>query len=254
MKVYAIALNTFREAVRNKILYTIFVFALLMILGSIVLGAITVGDPGKIIIDVGIASISVFSILISVFLGIGLVSKEIEKKTVYTIVTKPISRFQFLLGKALGLSLTVFVIISIMTIELYIVVFFSTGNWVPTLVIAPLSSFFESLIVISFALLFSSFTTQILASIFTVSFYVVGQLSWGLKMLANGFPGTMGAYFIKGLYFILPQLHRFNLRNNIVHSLEIDGTYLFMIILYSLLYSCVLILFASIIFERKDLV
>ncbi len=254
MKLYAIAINTFREAVRNKILYTILVFALFMIMASIAMGAISVGQPDQIIMDFGIASISVFSILISVFLGIGLVSKEIEKKTVYTIVTKPISRFQFLLGKAMGLFLTVFVIIAVMTLELYAVVYFSTGKCPSSLIVAPLSSLFESLIIISFALMFSSFTTQILASIFTISIYVVGQLSWGLKLLQQRVPSEPFIYLIKGVYFVLPQLHRFNFRSQIVYSLEIDSGYVILVVLYSMLYSCSLILLASIIFERKDLV
>ena len=128
-KVQAIAMNTFKEAVRDRILYAILVFAIAMIASTYVLATIGAGGGEKIVRDLGLAFISIFGVLIAVFIGIGLVHKEIDRRTIYTIVTKPIHRFQFILGKYLGLSFTLFVNVAIMTGALIGLIFLAEGLW-----------------------------------------------------------------------------------------------------------------------------
>src|SRR5215467_3433921 len=123
MKVLSIALNTFRENLRDKLLYNLLIFALLMIGSSLILMRLTLGEFHRLILDIGLGSINFFGVLIAIFVGIGLVSKEIEKKTIYTIVSKPVARFQFLLGKYLGLSLTLLINTAIMTVGLLAVLY-----------------------------------------------------------------------------------------------------------------------------------
>ena len=115
MRIRAIALNTFREAVRDKILYSLLFFALVMIGGSVLVADLTIGEYGKIIRDLGLASISIFGLLIAIFVGIGLIYKEIERKTIYTIASKPVPRWEFLVGKYLGLVATLAVQVGIMS-------------------------------------------------------------------------------------------------------------------------------------------
>ncbi len=253
-KTYALALNTFREAVRNRILYTIFAFALIMIVSSVLLGTIMVGNKERIILDVGFGCISIFSMLISIFLGISLVSREIEKKTLYTIVTKPISRLEFLLGKTAGLIMTVFVIEAIMTLVLFVVHWIYTGSWNSLIVLPPFMTFFESIVIISFAVLFSSYSNPILAAMFTLTFYVVGNLSWGLKLLIRKLESSAFKLFFSGLYHLLPNLELFHYGNKVTHSLTINYGNISLSVLYSVVYSFTLLIIAWMIFENKDLV
>ena len=113
-KIWAIALNTFKEAVRNRILYILFIFALLILAGSGVISDLTIAEKERIIRDLGLASISFFGLLIAVFVGIGLIYNEMDKKTIYTIISKPIHRYQFILGKFVGLLLTIYIIVLLM--------------------------------------------------------------------------------------------------------------------------------------------
>ena len=123
MKVLSIALNTFRENLRDKLLYNLLVFALLMIGSSLLLMRLTLGEFHRLLLNVGLGSINIFGVLIAIFVGIGLVNKEIEKKTIYTIVSKPVARYQFLIGKYLGLTMTLFVNTVIMAGGLLLVLF-----------------------------------------------------------------------------------------------------------------------------------
>src|SRR5712691_10854438 len=127
-RVTIIALNTFKENLRDKILFNLVVFGLLLIGSSILLSTLTIGEQATIIKDVGLGSISLFGTLIAIFVGIGLVSKEIEKRTIYTIIAKPLRRYQFLLGKYFGLTLTLFVNIAIMVMGFFLILLLGHVN------------------------------------------------------------------------------------------------------------------------------
>lgn len=254
MKIYSIALNTIREAIRSRILYLLLIFALLMIVSSRIVSLLTVGDELKITKDIGLISISFFGVLMAVFIGIGLVSKEIEKRTIYNIISKPIQRYQFLLGKYFGLLLTLLINIGVMTILFLVVIYFKSGSWELSLLKAITLFFFELLIIIAVAILFSTFTTPILSSVFTLAIYLMGQLTPNLLLLREKVGGIIGRTILLILYYLLPNLQNLNIKNEMVHNIAINNQFIFFAIAYSLTYSTVIMLLAILLFQKKDFI
>jgi ABC-type transport system involved in multi-copper enzyme maturation permease subunit len=252
MKIVVIALNTFRETVREKVLYNLLFFALLMIGSSILLSTLTIGEQSKIIMDIGLAGINIFGVLIAIFVGIGLVSKEIEKKTIYTIISKPIYRYQFLLGKYLGLLITLFVNTSIMVTGFFGVLLLMTYNITPDMVKAILLIFVELMVVTAVALMFSTFTTSLLSAIFTISIYIIGHLLGDLKVFAAKLGNPVIVFLLDALYYILPNLENFNIKGEVVHNIALDPSLIVMSVLYGLLYISMILFSSVIIFQRRD--
>ncbi len=251
MKVLSIALNTFRENLRDKLLYNLLVFALLMIGSSLLLMRLTLGEFHRLLLDVGLGSINIFGVLIAIFVGIGLVNKEIEKKTIYTIVSKPVARYQFLVGKYLGLTLTLLVNTLVMAGGLLLVLFAQSVPIESVLFKALGLIFMEFMVITAVALLCSTFTSATLSAIFTLATYVIGHLTADLKTFGEKMDEGMRAV-VTGLYYILPNLERFNLKGNVIHHIEVSGTDLVLIVVYGLTYVAFLLMSASIIFQRRD--
>jgi ABC-type transport system involved in multi-copper enzyme maturation permease subunit len=251
MKVLSIALNSFRENLRDKLLYNLLVFALLMIGSSLLLMRLTLGEFHRLLIDVGLGSINIFGVLIAIFVGIGLVNKEIEKKTIYTIVSKPVARYQFLIGKYLGLILTLFVNTLIMAGGLLLVLVAQEVPIESMLFKALGLIFMEFMVITAVALLCSTFTSATLSAIFTLATYVIGHLTGDLKTFGEKMDEGMRAV-VTGLYYVLPNLERFNLKGNVIHHIEVSGTDLLLIVVYGLTYVAFLLMSASIIFQRRD--
>lgn len=251
MKVWSIALNTFRENLRDKLLYNLLVFALLMIGSSLLLMRLTLGEFHRLLLNVGLGSINIFGVLIAIFVGIGLVNKEIEKKTIYTIVSKPVARYQFLIGKCLGLTLTLFVNTLIMAAGLLLVLVAQNVPIESMLFKALGLIFMEFMVITAVALLCSTFTSATLSAIFTLATYVIGHLTADLKTFGEKLDEGMRA-LVTGLYYILPNLERFNLKGNVIHHIEVSGTDLLLIVVYGLTYVAFLLMSASIIFQRRD--
>ncbi len=252
MKVIVIALNSFREQVRDRILYTILVFALGMILGSVILATLSVGGEVKIIKDLGLAALSLFGTLIAIFIGIGLVSKEIERRTIYTIVAKPIHRHEFILGKYLGLLTTLFVNVAVMAFVLLLVTYLVEGRWSLELLPAFLLTFVELMVLTAVAILFSTFTTPTLSALFTLSIFVIGRFSQDLKAFADQFGGPALRAVAFTLYYLLPNLSNFNIRGQVVHGIPVPPPFLWFSTLYGLFYLSALLLLAALIFQRRD--
>jgi ABC-type transport system involved in multi-copper enzyme maturation permease subunit len=252
MKVAAIALNTFKEAVRDRILYAVLVFALVMLAGSTILVTISVDGEEKIIKDLGLACISIFGLLIATFLGIGLVSKEIEKRTLYTIITKPIHRYQFILGKYLGLVLTLSVNVLVMALGLIGLAYAWDGTSSPRLVLAIVFIFLELILVTAFAMLFSAFSSPALSAIFTLCLFVAGHLSADLRLFAAHYGGTATKLLAEALYVLLPNLSRLNFKDQAVHPIAIDGGTAALSVVYAIFYAAALVLAAVAIFQRRD--
>jgi ABC-type transport system involved in multi-copper enzyme maturation permease subunit len=252
MKIAAITLNTFREAVRDRILYAILIFALVMLAGSTILVTISVGGEVKIIKDLGLTSISIFGTLIAIFLGIGLVSKEIERRTVYTIITKPIHRSQFVLGKYLGLVLTLLVNVSVMALGLIGLSYFWEGFASPRLLLAVLFIFLELMLVTALALLFSTFSSPTLSAIFTLCLFVAGHLSADLRLFAARFGGGLVRSAAEGLYFLLPNLSRLDFKDQAVHGFGFDAGTTALSFSYAIFYIAMLVLASMAIFQWRD--
>ncbi|MBU1343055.1 MAG: ABC transporter permease [Proteobacteria bacterium] len=159
-KIMAIALNTFRESIRDRIFYSLLFFAVVLILFSMVLSNLTIGDPLKIIKDFGLGSISIVGTLIAIFVGIGMVYKEMEKRTIFVILSKPLARWQFLIGKYFGLSLTILVEVAVMSILLFVLCFLYVPQVPWNLLYAIIPIFFEIVLILAVAFLFSTFSTS----------------------------------------------------------------------------------------------
>ena len=252
LKVWAIGENTFMEAIRDRVLYSIVFFAVLILIVSTVLDMVTIGQRTKIIKDVGLASISLFGALIAIFVGIGLVYKELDKRTIYTIISKPVTRFQFLLGKYLGLVFTIFVEVAAMSLIFCLIVFFQGGSVDPLLLEAIALTLLELMIVCAVAIFFSSFSTPILSGMFTLGVYIIGHLTYDLYEFSSSFRVTALETMLKVLYYVFPNLDNFNIRSNAVHGLPVDADFLLFAIAYGFIYIILLFIISSFIFSRKD--
>ena len=251
-RVQAITLNTFKEAVRDRILYAILAFAIAMIGSTFILATIGVGSGPKIIRDLGLGFISIFGALIAVFIGIGLVHKEIDRRTIYTIVSKPIHRFEFILGKYLGLILTLLVNVTIMTWALMGLIFLGEGFWDFRLFAASGMILLELMVVTGIAVLFSSFSTPALSAIFTLSFFAIGRLLDDLRLFGEQYAGPVGRAVIRTFYYLLPNLGRFNVNAEVVHGVPLGEVVSGMTILYGSLYVVALLALTSLIFQNRD--
>ena len=254
MKIKAIAFNTFREAIRDRILYLLLFFSLVSLLFSRLLALLTVGDRIKIITDVGLASISLFGALMAILMGTGLVFKEIDKKTIYTLLSKPIHRHQFLLGKYFGLVLTLFVMLFLMTVIFFIIYFLHALRIEWSMLIALLYIFLELCLITAVALFFSCFSTPILSSIFSLAFYLIGHLSWGLETLIKKMAPGAGKVTAQILYTFLPDLENFNFKTEIVHHLPIPLQTLLYSTVYGIFYTVFVLFLAILVFRKRDFI
>lgn len=248
----AIAINTFKEAVRNKILYSLIFFAFVMMLVSLVLDQATVGQRNKIIKDLGLGSINLFGVIIAIVVGINLVYKEIEKRTIYPLLAKPVKRSQFLVGKYLGILLTLAVETLLMSLFLFLLVWFYEGTFDPYLPIALFTIYVEISVISAVAIFFSTFSTPFLSGMFTFSIYVIGHLTEYLKK----FGADSGSAFLEGItrffYYVLPNLERFNMKEAAVYHLPIESGKILLSVTYGLLYIATVMLLSVLCFERRD--
>lgn len=251
MKLYAIAINTFREAIRDRILYLILAFALIMIGASRAISLLTVGSEEKIIKDMGLAAINLFGVATAIFIGVGLVFKEIEKRTIYTLTAKPIRRSEFILGKYLGLSLVLLVNLSIMTLAFYGLLWFK-GYLDFGLGRAILLILVELQLITAFAILFSSFSSPLLSSLFTVTTYLIGHLSWGLPLLADKIQTASGRWICNVLYRLLPNLEYLNIKGKVVHHIPVSGEEVALAAAYGLTYTFAVLMLAILVFRKRD--
>jgi ABC-type transport system involved in multi-copper enzyme maturation permease subunit len=261
----SIAVNVFKESVRDKVLYNLVFFAVLLIVVSFLLGQLTAGQDIKIIKDLGLAAISIFGLFIAVFIGIGLVSKEVERRSIYTLLSKPIRREQFIVGKYLGLVLTLLVNVTVMTAAYYAVLAamaWAAGGWFlagweapaadPALLKAIAMIFLELMIVTAMALLFSTFTSPILATALTFGLYIVGQFGDDLKHFDRIVASKPIALIARALYYVLPNLSQLDVKAKVVHALPVPAGLMLLNTVYTLVYVSALLVAATLIFMRRD--
>jgi ABC-type transport system involved in multi-copper enzyme maturation permease subunit len=252
MKIKAIAINTFREAIRDNILYSLLFFALLMMGASVLLGTLTIGEQLKIVKDMGLAAISIFGTLIAIFVGIGLVYKEIDRRTIYTIIAKPVPRHRFLLGKYLGLILTLVIEVTVMSIVFLLLIFMLEHSLELYLLKAVLLIFFELMIVTAVAILFSTFSTPTLSGMFTLAIYIIGHLTMDLKTLGAKSQSLLLKMVTAFFYYLFPNLENFNIKGKVAHQIPISWEYIFFSMGYGILYVVIILLVSMVIFQRRD--
>ncbi len=257
-QIFGIALNTFREAVRNRIFLSLILFAVAMLLITMAVSSASLNEELRLMKDVGLFLISTFSVLISIFIGVNLVYKEIERKTVYTVIPKPIYRFQFLLGKYLGLAITMASQLVVMALVLAGLFWAMEGSFGLGMLQAILLIYVEVLIVISVALLFSSFSTPLLSGLLTVGTFIVGRFVedlMNLRLVSQEEKSVEGlASLVKVVVKLAPDLSIFNTTPYVVYETSLPWGYLLDGALYGLSYIGICLLFASLIFSRRSFI
>ena len=252
LRIRAIAANTMREAIRNKVLYTLLFFAILLIATGVLLSTLSYIERERILQDVGLAAIRLFGAAIAIFLGVGLIHKEVDRRTIYTILSKPISRVEFLLGKYLGLVATIWLQVAIMVLAFAGVSLLTGAPLGAGHAAAFLLAGVELALLVAVATLFSSFTTPMLASCYTVGIYLVGHLTRDLRDLGARSSQESIAQMTALLHRVLPDLESFNLSIHAVHGLPIAASDVWLPILYGAGYTVLILMLAVAIFERRD--
>lgn len=252
VRVATLAANTVREAIRSKVLYTLLFFAVLLIGTGVLLSALTYVEGQRILQSVGLAAIRLFGAAIAIFLGIGLIHREVERRTIFTILSKPVSRTEFLLGKYAGLVATIWLQVAIMGAA-FVLVSWGAGAPLPhqialMLVLAAV----EFAVIVAFATLFSSFTTPMLAALFTTGLYVIGHLTRDLRDFGARSAVEAVRVASQALYRVLPDLESFNLTTEALHALPVPPVEVLLAVLYGAGYCTLLLMLGSVVFARRD--
>jgi len=251
-----VAVNTFREAVRDRVLYNLVLFALLMIGAAILVGQISIGIEQLVIVNLGLSAISLFGLVMSIFIGVGLVYKEIEKRTLYSLLAKPIHRWQFLVGKYAGLLLTLAVNTAFMTLGLAAAFFYVGGRFEHanlSILIAIYFILLEFALVTALALFFSCFSTPMLSTLFTLAIYVTGVFAPDIRSISEFTNNSMLLAVTRALYFLIPNFHDFNVIAVAGHGEPIPFSLVWQNTLYAGLYVALLLVAASAVFSRRNL-
>jgi len=253
-RILLITTNTFREAVRNKVFYTLIFFALLLAAFSVTLSTMIIGSYTRIIVDMGLAIIEIIGTMIAIFVGITLVYKEIEKRTIYPILARPIHRFEFVMGKFLGLSLTLLLEVAFMAMVIMGIVVFNDGAAEVVWILKGVSMIgVQLMLMVAVAVMFSAISTPILSGMFTIGFYLIGTTSAYLPYLVDDKTSASMRRLIDVVGFIAPNFDIFNYKGVIIHHVALGlESYL-----YSLLYGCsyigIILTIAIMGFRSRDL-
>lgn len=260
-RVWAIAGNTFRENIRDRILYNLILFGLIMILSSLILGQLTLGNENKVILDLGLSAISLFGMLIAIFIGIGLVYKELERRTAYALLAKPVRRHELILGKYLGLLITLAVNVAIMTVGLELALAFTGGiGWNGFLRVIPavFMVFLSLAVITALALLFSTFSTPALSALFTFFLWIAGHFGGDLVRFGELTESAAVRWLCRVLYYALPNLSNFTIvdSRNVIQIAgsfrAIDPFAIAGATLYCVVYCAAIVSLATIVFARRE--
>jgi ABC-type transport system involved in multi-copper enzyme maturation permease subunit len=260
-----ISVHVFKDSVRDKVLYAIVAFAVLMIAASLLLGQVTGGQEVKIIKDLGLAAISIFGLFAAIFIGIGLVSKEVERRSIYGLLVKPMTRPQFVLGKFFGLVLTLAVNVAVMTLALYTVLAFFEWSIPeeaqkafeapaldPALLKATFLILVELVVVTAVALFFSTFAGPMVSAALTFGAVIIGNFNADLKNFESVIDSQPMIWLARTLYYALPNLAPFDVKSQVVHAQPVPFGYIALSVGYAGLYVGILLLLATLIFSRRD--
>lgn len=253
-RIFAIALYTFREAVRNKILYSILFFAIALILLALAIGPASLNQDARIISDVGFFALSFFGNVVAIFLGVTMLFQELERKTIYTVLSKPVARHTYFLGKFAGMAITLAVQIAVMAAALFAVLLIR-GDGVSTLQIyAVFLAWIETLIIAGIALFFSSFSTPYVSGFLTFGVFLVGRLVPELEAYLPKIESPAAVMLSRAILTIAPDLQLFTLSTQINYGIAVPFSYLASATSYGLIYTAIFLLIGVLIFERRDFI
>jgi ABC-type transport system involved in multi-copper enzyme maturation permease subunit len=253
-RIASVARNTFREAVRDRVLYNLVLFVLALTVVAIFIGDLSASQEAKIIVDVGLSAMLIFGAFISIFVGVGLVYKEIERRTIYAIFAKPVGRGEFLVGKYLGLCLTLLVNVLIMGAGVSLALLWVGGGRALALSIWPavLLIYVELMILTAVALLFSSFSSPALSALLTFFVFIIGHFSADLKTFAAQMGTQSARWFFGALFYLLPNLSNYSYITPAAHGQTPSPAMLGAALVYAVAYITVLLAAATLIFNRRN--
>jgi ABC-type transport system involved in multi-copper enzyme maturation permease subunit len=251
--IYEIGVNTFKETIRNNVLYVVLFFVVTLITLSVFVADWSVFARIQVMEDFGLATMSIAGLLLAVFIGVGMLGREISQKTVYHVVTKPVSRAQFVCGKYVGLLTTLLLTYLAMSAMFLFTLLYLGGTIKFSLMGAMLLIWTEMAVVISASIFFSTITTPMLGSFFALGFYIAGHLNDLLSIKLVASKGSLYPYLLKAIYYVLPNLEHFNVRDNIIYGIGLPPTYYALAFGYGILYAALFLSLACLLFEKKDL-
>ncbi len=251
-----VALNTFREAVRDRVLYNLVFFALLMMAAAILVGQISIGIESIVVVSLGLSAISVIGLLIAIFIGVGLVYKEMDKRTLYALLAKPVRRWEFLLGKFGGLVLTLTVNTAAMAAGLFLVLWYvkhSLASEDSAVLVAVYFILLKLALVVALAMLFSCFTTPLLSILFTAGLYISGLFVQEMRTFHSLTPKPALEAIMRRLSYLLPNFQNFDVMASAAHGRAVPGALILENTIYTLVYCAIVLLTAAAVFSRRDL-
>ncbi|HET9409474.1 MAG TPA: ABC transporter permease [Candidatus Sulfotelmatobacter sp.] len=254
-RLYYIASNTFREAVRDRVLYNLIAFALLLSAAAILVGQISMSIEKLVVINLGLTAVSLFGVVIAIFVGISLVSKEIEKRTLYTVLSRPVRRWEFIIGKFFGLAGTLVVNTFFMAIGVFAALLYVAHHFTRPDALMLVAFYFiilEFSIICALALLFSSFSTPLLSAIFAFSLFVIGSYSDDLRSFAAAATGPTH-WLTTAVSYLVPNFSALNVISAVAHGQSLSGQLILHNTLYALSYTALALSGAVLIFERRNL-
>jgi ABC-type transport system involved in multi-copper enzyme maturation permease subunit len=254
-RIWHISYNTYREAVRDRVLYNLVFFALLMVGSTPLVGQISVGVERIVLVNLGLTAISIFGVVIAIFIGIGLVSKEIDRKTLYTVLSRPVRRWEFILGKYFGLAGTLAVNTFFMAIGFFGVLLYVTKSFERAdghLLVAIYFIILQFLIITAITLLFSSFSSPLLSAMFAFGLFVIGSFSDDLRGLAGMLDGIQKS-LLMGISYLVPNFGALNVITQVSHQQGVAAALVLHNTLYALFYVTATLSAAVIIFENRNL-
>jgi ABC-type transport system involved in multi-copper enzyme maturation permease subunit len=265
-KTFLVAVNSFREAVRDNIPYVILLSAVALAAFSVLLGEWSVFDREFVVKSVTVSIISLSGLFAALFAGVGQVQREMQKRTIYVILAKPVSRAAFLLGKYLGLLALIALHVVSLSLMLFLILWLIDGNIDAVMIQACYLVFCELAIVLAFAVLFSTYSSALISSIFSFGIYLIGHLSdqilkevyFVYRISEDGSflreHGQLIYNIAKGINYTLPNLFKFNLSSQAAHEITLEASYVFWNSLYAFGYSGIVLCLAVLLFKRKDFV
>lgn len=254
-RVWAIALNTFRESVRDRVLYNLILFVLILVAASVFVSELSIDMESQFTAALGLSATLVFGALIAIFIGVGLVYKEIDKRTIYSLLSKPVHRHEFIIGKYAGLCLTLLVNSVVMVLGTELALLYVNGKFVPlhtAVLAASFLLYLEMTLLVAVALMFSSFSTPMLAALFSFAAYVIGHFSGDLLVMAALSNSTVTRVVLTGLYYVLPNLSNFSFITEASHGRIVPLRMAASALVYAIVYVGILLSAAVLIFQKRN--
>jgi ABC-type transport system involved in multi-copper enzyme maturation permease subunit len=254
-KIAVIALNTFRESVRDRVLYNLILFVLLLVCASVFISELSINQETKFITTLGLSSMLVFGAVIAIFIGVGLVYKEIDKRTIYNLLSKPVHRHEFIIGKYFGLCMTLLVNSAVMMLGIELALVYVNHGLVP-LQLSALSAayliYLELALLVALALMFSTFATPMLAALYTFAVYVIGHFSADLKLAAELSESALVRGLLTVFYYIVPNLSNFGFITEASHGQVVPLRMAVSATVYAIVYISILLSASVLIFQRRN--